>query len=206
MVIEIHSENPDQRKLDKVVDIIKRGGVAIIPTDTIYALVCDIYNHKAIDKVCRIKNVKLEKSNLSFLCLDLANISTFTRAFDRSIYKLLNRSLPGPYTFILEASSEVPSIFRSKKKTIGIRIPDHRAVQGIVKGLGNPLMSTSLHNRDEIVVYPTDPSDIFEKYEHLVDVIVDGGYGGNTASTIIDCTGSEPEVIRHGAGSIDVLA
>lgn len=205
MLIDIHAENPDQRKIDQVVSIIRGGGVAIIPTDTVYALVCDIYNHKAIDKVCRIKNVKLEKSNLSFLCRDLANISTYTRAFDRSIYKLLNRSLPGPYTFILTASSEVPSIFRSKKKTIGIRIPDHRAVFGILDGLGNPLMSTSLHDQDKIVVYPTDPSDIFEKYEKLVDVIVDGGYGGNTASTIIDCTGNEPVVVRQGAGNIDVL-
>lgn len=205
MLIEILPGNPDQRKIDMVVASIKNGGVAIIPTDTIYALVCDIYNHKAIDRICRIKDVKLERSNLSFLCSDLANISKYTRAFDRNIYKLLNRSLPGPYTFILEASSEVPSIFRSKKKTIGIRIPDNKIVQLVVQGVGNPLMSTSLHNRDEILPYPTDPDEIFEKYEHVVDVIIDGGYGGNTGSTIIDCTLGEPEIIRQGLGSPDVL-
>ena len=205
MLIEIQPGSPDQRKIDKVVAIIKEGGLAIIPTDTIYALVCDIYNHKAVDKVCRIKNVRLEKSNLSFLCLDLANISTYTRAFDRSIYKLLNRSLPGPYTFILEASNEVPSIFRSKKKTIGIRIPDNKIVLQIIEGVGNPLMSTSLRIADEIVAYPTDPYEIEELYGNDVDVVVDGGYGNNTGSTIIDCTGREPKIIREGAGSLSVL-
>ena len=205
MLIEIQPGSPDQRKIDKVVAIIKEGGLAIIPTDTIYALVCDIYNHKAVDKVCRIKNVRLEKSNLSFLCLDLANISTYTRAFDRSIYKLLNRSLPGPYTFILEASNEVPSIFRSKKKTIGIRIPDNKIVLQIIEGVGNPLMSTSLRIADEIVAYPTDPYEIEELYGNDVDVVIDGGYGNNTGSTIIDCTGREPKIIREGAGSLSVL-
>lgn len=205
MLLEIHPENPDQRKIDQVIAAIKNGGVVIIPTDTIYALACDIYSHKAIDKVCRIKNVKLEKSNFSFLCSDLANISKYTRAFDRRIYKMLNRALPGPYTFILEAGSEVPSIFRAKKKTIGIRIPDNKAVQMIIQGVGNPLMSTSLHDLDDIVAYPTDPNVIFEMYEHSVDIIVDAGYGGNTGSTVVDCTGNEPEIIRQGIGSTDVL-
>ena len=205
MFVEIHPENPDQRVIDKVVAFIKNGGVVIIPTDTIYALACDIYSQKAIDKVCRIKNVKLEKSNFSFLCHDLANISKYTRAFNRNIYKLLNRALPGPYTFILQAGSEVPSIFRAKKKTIGIRIPDHKAVQMIIEGVGNPLMSTSLHDQDDIVAYPTDPNVIFELYEHLVDIILDGGYGGNTGSTVIDCTGAAPVIIRLGQGNPDVL-
>lgn len=206
MLIEIHSANPDQRKIDKVVAVLKNGGVAIIPTDTIYALACDIYSHKAIDKVCRIKNVKLEKSNFSFLCSDLANISKYTRAFDRRIYKLLNKALPGPYTFILEAGSEVPSIFRAKKKTIGIRIPDNKAVQMIIEGIGNPLMSTSLHDLDSIIAYPTDPNIIFDLYEHSVDIIVNAGYGGNTGSTIIDCTVGEPTIIRQGLGNTDFLS
>ena len=205
MLIEIQPSSPDQRKIDKVAIIIKNGGVAIIPTDTIYAMVCDIYNHKAIDRVCRIKNVRLEKSNFSFLCLDLANISTYTRAFDRSIYKLLNRSLPGPYTFILDASNEVPSIFRSKKKTIGIRIPDNRIVRQIIEVVGNPLMSTSLRIANDIVEYPTDPYEMEEIYGNEVDVVVAGGYGNNIGSTIIDCTGKEPTIIREGAGKLDVL-
>lgn len=206
MILSVRAESPDDRDIRKIVTILRDGGVVIIPTDTIYAMVCDIYNHKAIDKICRVKNVKLEKSNFSFLFDSLSNISRYTRAFDRTIYKLLNRALPGPYTFILEASSEVPSIFRAKKKTIGIRIPEHAIVQKIIAELGNPLMSTSLHNDDEITEYPVDPYEIDELYGNEVDCVVDGGYGHLTGSTIIDCTSGQPEVIREGAGDISILA
>jgi tRNA threonylcarbamoyl adenosine modification protein (Sua5/YciO/YrdC/YwlC family) len=205
VLIQLNSNNPDDREIVKIGRIIKNGGVVIIPTDTIYALACNIYNQKAIDKVCRIKGVKLEKSNLSFLCSSLSNISKFTRPFDRSIYKLLNRALPGPYTFILEAGTEVPSIFRSKKKTIGIRIPDNQITLKLIENVGNPLMSTSLHNDDEVVEFATDPLEIYEKFSSEVDCVIDAGYGSLTGSTIIDCTGNVPNLIRQGAGDASIL-
>ena len=205
MIITVQTSSPDDRQIKKIVEILRNDGVVIIPTDTIYALICNIYNHKAIERVCRLKNVKLEKSNFSFLFDNLSNISKFTRAFDRNIYKLLNRALPGPYTFILEAGSEVPSIFRAKKKTIGIRIPDHRVVQKIISELGNPVMSTSLHNDDEITEYPVDPSEIYETYGNDVDCVVDGGHGNLIASTVIDCTKGVPEIIREGAGDPSII-
>ena len=205
MQITVNPNNPDDRQIASVVSLIRNGGVVIMPTDTIYALVCDIYNPKAIDRICRIKNVRLERSNLSFLCSSLTNISKFTRPFDRNTYKLLNRALPGPYTFILAAGSEVPSIFRSKKKTIGIRIPDNKIVQAVVEEVGNPLMSTSLHNDDSITEYPTDPYDIYTTFGKDVDCVVDGGSGHHVGSTVIDCTGAQPEVIRVGAGDISIL-
>lgn len=205
MIITLQPTNPDDREIRKIVAMLNDGGVVIIPTDTIYALVCNIYNSKAIDKVCRIKNVKLEKSNFSFLFDNLSNISRFTRSFDRSIYKLLNRALPGPYTFILDAGNEVPSIFRAKKKTIGIRIPDNVIVQRIISALGNPLMSTSLHNDDEITGYPVDPNEIHDLFGNEVSCVVDGGYGHLIGSTVIDCTSGTPEIIRQGAGDVEVL-
>jgi tRNA threonylcarbamoyl adenosine modification protein (Sua5/YciO/YrdC/YwlC family) len=205
MFISVQTSSPDDRQIKKIVEILQKDGVVIVPTDTIYALICNIYNHKAIDRVCRIKNVKLEKSNFSFLFDSLSNISKFTRSFDRNIYKLLNRALPGPYTFILEAGNEVPAIFRAKKKTLGIRIPDHRVVQRIIAELGNPLMSTSLHNDDVITGYPVDPAEIYETFGNDVDCVVDGGYGNLIASTVIDCTNGEPQIIREGAGDPSII-
>lgn len=205
MFISISPDSPDDRQIRRIVEMLKGGAVVIIPTDTIYAMICDIYNHKAIDKICRLKEVKLEKSNFSFLFDSLSNISLFTRSFDRNIYKLLNRALPGPYTFILEAGNEVPSIFRAKKKTIGIRIPNHHIVQKIIAELGHPVMSTSLHIEDEIMEYPVDPFEIYELFGKDVDCVVDGGYGNLTGSTIIDCTTGNPEIIREGAGDLAVL-
>lgn len=205
MLIEIRVQNPDERLIKQVVTVLQNGGVAILPTDTIYALVADIYQHKAIDKIGRIKGVKVEKSNFSFLCSDLKDISTFTKNIDRSIYRLLKRALPGAYTFILEASSEVPSIFRSRKKTIGIRVPDQPIIKGVIELLGHPLLATSLHADDTITEYPTDPNEINERYGNVVDIIVDAGYGSNVPSTVIDCTSGEPVVVREGAGSLEVI-
>lgn len=206
MLIEIHPANPDKRKIDRVVECLKDGGVIIFPTDTIYALGCDIYNAKAFEKVCRLKGVKPEKANFSFIMSDLSKISSFTKPFDRNIFKLINRALPGAYTFILNANSEVPSIFRSKKKTIGIRIPDNNIALSIVNGLDNPIMATSLHHDDgSFFEYPTDATEIFERFGNDVDLVIDGGVGSITASTIIDCTNGNPEVIRVGAGRIDIL-
>jgi tRNA threonylcarbamoyl adenosine modification protein (Sua5/YciO/YrdC/YwlC family) len=179
--------------------------VAIVPTDTIYAFVCDLSQYKGFEKICRIKGIKPEKANFSLLCKDLSNISNYTKPFDRSIYKLLNKALPGPYTFLLEASNEVPSLFRSKKKTIGLRIPDHPIIQELIEALGRPLVSTSLHDLDEIVAYPSDPELIAEQWESVVDVVVDGDFGHIVASTIIDCTSGKAVLLREGAGSSDIL-
>jgi tRNA threonylcarbamoyl adenosine modification protein (Sua5/YciO/YrdC/YwlC family) len=205
MFLSIHPQNPDERKVRQVVEILSKGGVAILPTDTIYCLACDLYHYKAFEQICRIKGLKPDRANFSLICNDLSNIASFTRPFDRSIYKLLNRALPGPYTFILEASSEVPSMFRSRKKTIGLRIPDNKIIQDVIHVLGHPLVVTSLHDPDEVKGYPTDPEEIYEEYQKVVDLVVDGGYGKITPSTIIDCTGDEPAIIREGLGPISVL-
>ncbi len=204
MLLTIHPDNPDPRKVKMTVDCLNDGGVIIFPTDTIYAIGCSIYQSKAVDRISRIKQVQLEKSNFSFICHDLSNISEFTKPFSRQIYKLLNRCLPGPYTFILHAGHKVPVIFRSRKKTIGIRIPDHPIPLSLIEALGNPLMSTSLHD-DSILEYPTDPGLIYEKYMHLADIVIDGGIGKIRPSTVIDCTGVVPELVREGAGDISVL-
>ena len=205
MILKIHPKNPEPRTIAEVVAVLAKGGVAIVPTDTIYAFVCDLSQYKGFEKICRIKGIKPEKANFSLLCKDLSNISNYTKPFDRSIYKLLNKALPGPYTFLLEASNEVPSLFRSKKKTIGLRIPDHPIIQELIEALGRPLVSTSLHDLDEIVAYPSDPELIAEQWESVVDVMVDGDFGHIVASTIIDCTSGEAVLLREGAGSSDIL-
>lgn len=203
MLIEIHSENPEARKIKQVLDILKNGGVIIYPTDTVYGLGCDITNHKAVEKICRIKGVSPEKANFSFICADLSNISDYTRPFSTSIYKIMRRCLPGPYTFILNAGGSVPKLLKNRKKTVGIRVPNSPIVRDLVQGLGQPLMSTSIKNLDEtddIIEYPTDPYEIHEQYNHLVDLVIDGGFGGNVPSTVIDCTEEEPQLLRLGAG------
>ena len=205
MVVNIHPKNPEPRKIAELIAILQKGGVAIIPTDTIYAFVCDLNQFKGFEKICRIKGVKPEKANFSLLCADLSNISVYTKPFDRALYKLLNKALPGPYTFILEASNEVPSLFRSKKKTIGLRVPDHPIVMALIEQLGHPLVATSLHDTDSFLEYPNDPYEIATQWEHVVDVVVDGGMGTIVPSTIIDCTGDEPVVKREGAGDVNVL-
>lgn len=203
MLLPIYSTNIDLRKIKIVVDILKNDGVIIFPTDTVYALGCNIHSIKAIDRICKIKNKKLEKSDFSFICNDLSHISDFTKPFDRTVFKLLNRSLPGPFTFILNANNSVPAIFKNNKKTIGIRVPDHTIPLSIIKELGNPVMSTSLHNEDEITKYLTDPTEIYEKFEGIVDVIIDSGFGGNEPSTIVDCTGILPVILRQGMGVLE---
>jgi tRNA threonylcarbamoyl adenosine modification protein (Sua5/YciO/YrdC/YwlC family) len=203
MFLQINSSNIDPRLIKTVVNVLKNDGIIIFPTDTVYAIGCDIYSKKAIEKIARLKNVKPEKANFSFICSDLSHISDFTKPFDRSVYKMLNRCLPGPFTFILNANSAVPTIFKNHKKTIGIRIPDHPVPISIINESGNPIMSSSLHNEDEIVDYLTDPAEIFEKFEGLVDLIIDSGYGGNEPSTIVDYTGPEPILIRQGQGILN---
>ena len=205
MLLQIHPDNPEPRKIKQVTEILKKGGIVIIPTDTIYAYICDIYQAKAFEKICRLKDVKPSKANFSLLCTDLSNISEFARPFDRSIYKLLNRAFPGPYTFILEASSAVPGVFRDRRKTIGLRIPEHPFIQALLQDVGNPLVVTSLHDLDSVREYPTDPELIEEEHGHEVDLVVDGGAGRLIASTVIDCTDGEPVVVREGAGDTSFL-
>ncbi len=203
MLLKIYPENPNDMAIKQVVECLKDGGVIVFPTDTIYGLACDIHQHKAVEKLCRIKGVKLEKSNFSFICYDLSNISDYTQQFDREVYKLMKSSLPGPFTFILNANNNVPHLFKFKKKTIGIRVPDNNIARNIVKELGNPIMSTSLHNDDKIMEYHTDPDRIEEEYGTQVDMVIDAGMGGIEVSTIIDCTVNPPTLVRQGKGIVD---
>lgn len=203
MFLEIFPHNMDMRKMQKVVDCLKSGGLVIYPTDTVYGLGCDIYNKDAVEKICRIKNVKPEKMNFSFICYDLSHISDFTVSVDTPTYKLMKRCLPGPYTFILKANNTIPKLFKNNKKTVGIRVPDNEIARTIVQELGHPILTTSVHHEDDIIDYITDASAIYERYENLVDIVIDGGIGGYKPSTIIDCTGDEPVVLREGAGPVD---
>ena len=200
MLIRIHPDNPADRQLNMVIECLNDGGIIIFPTDTIYAMGCDIFKSKAIDRVARIKGVKPEKANFSFLCHDLSHLSDFTKPLNNDIFKLMKRTLPGPFTYILEANNNVPKILHRKKRTVGIRVPDNKIITEIIRQLGNPVMSTSIRDEDEIIEYSTDPELIHEKFENLVDIVIDGGYGDNEPSTIIDCTGEEIELIRQGKG------
>ncbi|HLT65626.1 MAG TPA: L-threonylcarbamoyladenylate synthase [Flavobacterium sp.] len=202
--IKIYPENPNPKEIQKVVEILKNGGLIIYPTDTVYGLGCDITNTKALEKIAKIKGVKLEKANFSFICSDLSNLSDYVKQIDTSTFKILKRSLPGPYTFILPGNNNLPKEFK-KKNTVGIRVPDNNIAIEIVKLLGNPIVSTSIKDDDDVIEYTTDPELIFEKWQNIVDAVIDGGYGDNVASTIIDLSGYEPEIIREGKGSIDIF-
>jgi len=202
--IKIYDDKPNESAIKKVVDVLKNGGLIIYPTDTVYGLGCDITNLKALEKVAKIKGIKLEKANLSFICYDLSHISDYVKQIDTSTFKLLKRALPGPYTFILPGNNDLPKVFKNKK-TVGIRVPDNNIIRAIVKELGNPIISTSIYDEDEVLEYSTDPELIFEKWQNIVDVVIDGGYGYNIPSTIIDLSGYEPEVIREGKGTLDIL-
>lgn len=202
--IKIYEDKPNEAAIKKVVEVLRNGGLVIYPTDTVYGLGCDITNTKALERIAKIKGIKLEKANFSFICSDLSNISDYVKQIDTSTFKLLKRALPGPYTFILPGNNDLPKEFR-KKKTVGIRVPDNNIAIEIVRVLGNPIVSTSIHDDDEVLEYSTDPELIFEKWQNLVDMVIDGGYGDNIGSTIIDLSGHEPEIIREGKGSLDIL-
>jgi tRNA threonylcarbamoyl adenosine modification protein (Sua5/YciO/YrdC/YwlC family) len=204
MLIRIYPENPNPKAIEQVVQVLRRGGVIIYPTDTIYGLGCDITNHRAIETVARIRNIKPEKANFSFICHDLSNLSDYTKPIDNAVFRVLKKALPGPFTFILNASGNVPKLLSSNKKTVGIRVPDNDIAREIVKQLGNPILSTSIKDDDDIIEYSTDPELIHEKYENLVDLVIDGGYGGNIASTVVDVTSGEFEVIREGKGELEM--
>lgn len=202
-LIRIYEENPNPKEIRKVVDILRNGGLIIYPSDSVYALGCDITNNRALERVAKIKGVKLAKANFSFVCKDLSNLSDYVKQIDTATFKLLKRALPGPYTFILPGNNNLPTVFK-KKKEVGIRVPDNTITKAIVEALGNPIISTSIYDEDEVIEYMTDPELIYEKWRDKVDVVVDGGYGGNMASTIIDLTSGEPIVVREGKGSIEI--
>ena len=202
--LKIYEDKPSEAAIKKVVEVLKNGGLVIYQTDTVYGLGCDITNSRALEKLAKIKGVKLEKANFSFVCSSLSNISDYVKQIDTATFKILKRALPGAYTFILPGNNDLPKDFR-KKKTVGIRVPDNRIAIQIVEMLGNPIVSTSIHDEDEVIEYSTDPELIFEKWQNQVDLVIDGGYGENIASTIIDLTGHEPIVVREGKGDVSVI-
>ena len=203
-LLRIYDENPSQKHINKVVETLRNGGLIIYPTDTVYGLGCDITNTSALEKIAQIKGVKLEKANFSFVCEDLSNLSDYVKQIDSATFKVLKRNLPGPFTFILPGNNNLPNVFK-KKKTVGIRVPDNAICKSIVATLGNPIVSTSIYDEDEVLEYTTDPELIKEKWDHLVDLVIDGGYGDNIPSTVVDLTTSQPEVIREGKGSTENL-
>jgi len=205
MLLKIYPQNPSDRQMKIAVDCLASGGIVVYPTDTVYGVACDIFKPKALERIARIKNINLEKANFSFICYDLSTLSEYTKPISNTVYKLMRKSLPGPFTYILEANNNVPKIFHSKKRTIGIRVPDNNIARELVRQLGNPLASTSIHDEDEIIEYTTDPELIHEKFHKLVDMVIDGGYGDNEASTVIDCTSGNPVLVRQGKGIIEDL-
>lgn len=201
-LIKIHPLNPEGRKIDRVVAVLKQGGIVVYPTDTIYGIGCDLLNRKAIERLCRIQGIKPQKLDLSFICHDISQISEYVRRMDTPVYKLLKKSLPGPFTFIFESSSKVPKVLDVNKKTVGVRMPAHLIPAVIVEQLGNPLITSSIKDDDVIKEYTTDPEEIFEDFKNQVDIVIDGGAGGNIPSTVVDCTTNEWLVVRQGLGEL----
>lgn len=203
MLLKIYPENPDPRKIETVLQCLREGGVIIYPTDSVYSMGCDMMQPKAVERVAAIKGMKADKANFSIVCNDLSNISDYTKPFSTEIYKLMKKTLPGPFTFILDANNKVPRIFQNRKKTIGIRVPDNPIIRMLVEEYGNPIISTSIHDDDEILEYTTDPELIYENHINMVDIVIDGGFGGNIPSTVLDCTTGEVEVLRQGKGKLE---
>lgn len=205
MFLKIYPENPNPREIQKAVDCLMDGGIIIYPTDTIYGIGCDIFKLKAIERITEILGDKKKKSAMTFICHDLSHLSTFTKPISNNIFKVMKRTLPGPYTFILEANNDVPKLLQSNKKTVGIRVPDNSITREIVRVLGHPILSTSVKDDDEVIEYTTDPELIYERYGDRVDMVIDGGYGDNVPSTVVDCTSGDIEVVREGKGDIEML-
>jgi tRNA threonylcarbamoyl adenosine modification protein (Sua5/YciO/YrdC/YwlC family) len=204
MLLRIYNENPNQKHIRQIVDLLEIGGIIIYPTDTVYAMGCDILATRAIEKIARFKGLNPKNPDLSLIFHDMSQLSEYTIIHDNNIFKLLKRNLPGPFTFIVQANNQIPKLFKNKKKTVGIRIPDNTIILEIVKELGRPVITTSIHDPDEVIEYTTDPELIFEKYRDFADAVVDGGFGNNEASTIVDCTGQEIEIVRQGLGILEL--
>lgn len=204
MLLRIYNDNPNHKRIRQVVDILESGGIIIYPTDTVYAMGCDIKATKSIEKIARFKGLNPDNPELSLIFHDMSQLSEYTIIHDNTLFKLLKRNLPGPFTFIVQANKQIPKLFMNKKKTVGIRIPDNAIVLELVKELGRPIITTSIHDPDEILEYTTDPELIYEKYQDFADLVVDGGYGNNEASTVVDCTGNEFEIVRQGLGILDL--
>ena len=204
MLIRIYPENPNPRHIRQVVDLLDAGGIIIYPTDTVYAMGWDIKANKTIERIARLKGLNPDNPDLSIIFLGMSQLSEYTVIRDNSVFKLLKRNLPGPFTFIVKANNQIPRMFKNKKKTVGIRIPQNSIVHEIVRELGRPIITTSIHDQDEIIEYTTDPELIHEKYRDFADIVIDGGYGKNEASTIVDCTGDEPEIVRQGLGILEL--
>lgn len=198
--LKIHPDNPEPRKINAVVEVLRKGGVIVYPTDTIYGIGCDLMNRRAVERLCQILEIKPQKLNLSFICNDLSHISEYVKRIDTPVFKILKNVLPGPYTFIFESNSNVPKILNVNKKTVGIRIPDHTIPRELVKLLGNPLITSSIKDDDQIKEYTTDPEEMYEDFKHRVDMVIDGGPGGNIPSTVVDFTSEHPVLIRQGLG------
>lgn len=205
MIIRIHPDNPDDRNVQRVVDCLQDGGIVVYPTDTVYGIGCDITNQQAVEKILRFKDINLKKTNLSFICYDMSHVSDYVRPLDNDVYKLMKRNLPGAFTFVLNANSNVPKLFRTNKKTVGVRIPDNKIIREIVRRLGNPILSTSIkgYGDDDDVEYIREPELIEERHSHIADIIIDGGLGGYEGSTVVDCTTDEYEIIRQGKGILE---
>lgn len=202
MLVKLFNENPNPREILRIVDVLRDGGIIIYPTDTVYGLGCDITNARAVEKVARIKGVKVEKNNFSFICSDLSHLADYTKPIPNPIFKLMKKNLPGPFTFLLEANNNLPKYFKGKK-TVGIRVPDNNIIREIVRQLGNPILSTSIKDDDEILEYTTDPELIDEKYGEITDLVIDGGYGELIPSTVVDCTSDNIEIKREGKGVLE---
>ena len=203
MLLRLYPENPNARHIRKVVNVLEAGGIIIYPTDTVYAMGCDIKAHKAIERIARLKGLNPDNPDLSIIFHDMSQLSEYTIIYDDNIFRLLKRNLPGPFTFIVKANNQIPRLFKNKKKTVGIRIPDNNIVMEIVKELGRPIITTSIHDPDEIIEYTTDPELIEEKFRDFADIIINGGYGKNDPSTIVDCTGDEITIVRLGLGQLE---
>ncbi len=202
MLIKIYPENPNYKQISRIIEILQKGGVIIYPTDSVYGIGCDIHNHKAVERIAKIKGIKTDQAKFSIICHSLSQLSDYTRPISNAIFKLMKKNLPGPFTFILKANNKVPDIFQSNKKTVGIRIPNNNIILEIVKEFGSPLLTTSVHDEDEIIEYTTDPELIHENFGEMVDLVIDGGYGQNVPTTIVDCTEDEPVIVRQGIGEL----
>ncbi len=202
MLLQIHPDNPDERKIRQVTEVLAKGGIIIYPTDTVYGIGCDIFNQAAVERICRLRGLDPAKAMLSFICQDISQVSEYATQIDNAVFRVMKHNLPGPFTFILKANNKVPKLLKNRKSEFGVRVPDNNIVMALVRELGRPILTTSLKSEDLIQEYFTDPIDIHNDFEKLVDLVIDGGPGGNVASTIINCTGPSPELVREGAGQL----